>query len=324
MSTTNPNRTPDGGNNGTPHGLGALLRGAADGELSAVQQGELDRHLAAHPQDSARIEFEKGLRKACARVMQSPDEGRAPVALRQIIEASLAARAHKEPQPVVARTHEGGRVEVRAHRWRRVRNLVAVAAAIPLLVAAWLINNRNGPNVQDGADASILPIDFLTREHSHCEGVGPDKLMQIKIADVPKKMREMVGKALGVEPVQQAGFQFVGMTSCRTPGGGNAAHLVFKRHARGEVEGGAEPAGEVRLSVFVQNDKGKRRMTEGLAWNGQGPDTGQAGGPLNISAWLSRDGLDCYVVTDCAASRDLARRALDGPEGEAMLCGSGG
>jgi hypothetical protein len=282
-----------------------------------VQQCELDRHLAAHHQDSARIEFERGLRKACARVMQSPDEGRAPVALRQIIEASLAARAHTEPEPVVARIHEGGRVEVRPHRWRRTAGLIATAAALPLAVAAWLIvGNRTGSS--ESASASIVPFDLLSREH-----LG-EKVQPVSLTEVAEKVRQIIGTPFRAdeftEYAQKAGLTFVGMAPCRTPSGNNAAHLVFRRHARGQTGDESGQVAETKLSLFVQNDRGKHRMTEGLAFDGRGPDTAKASGPL-IRAWLS-NGLVYYVVTDCPDTCDLARQGLNGPDTDAPLCGS--
>lgn len=315
MSTTNPTRPTEGGSNGAPRGLGALLRGAADGELSAPQQAELDRHLAAHPEDSARIDFERELRTACARVMGNSEGCRAPASLRTRIEANLAAGAAKEPETVIARIHEGGRVEVHARRWRRTAGLIATAAVLPLAVAAWLIvGNRTG--LEGAAQASIVPLDFLSRAHSGTI----NRVQPMSIGDVAEKVRQIVGKPLRIDDfVEKAGLTFVGLGACRTPDGSKAAQLVFSRRARGQAGNETGEAADVKLSLFVQNDYGKHRITEGLTWDGRGPDTATNSGPL-IRAWL-HDGLVNYVVTDCPDTCDLARQGLNGPDADAPLCG---
>lgn len=307
----NPEKSSPGEGAGVQLPIGALLRAAADGELSAPQQLQLDRHLAGHAADSARVTFEQDLRRACSRVMSS--EGvRAPDSLRRAVLAQFEA-VPAAPEPVLARiprVHEGGRVEVPARRWRRVGGLMAAAAAIPLLVAGVLLvlnheSDRGSVAVIPAADR-VMQVEFLTKEHCECVTGSLDGLEKVTPEQIPERMRQLVGRPLGIEDLERAGFEFVQMGKCQMPGGGETAHLIFNRQSL--KDDGTRR--EIKLSLFVVNDRNRHRITEGITW--QSPRRNKGDGPT-IRAW-GRDGLIYYLVTECGTSSDLAQQGLEAPE----------
>lgn len=289
----------------------ALLRCAADGELTPSQQAALDAHLQAHPEDAARIRFERDLRQACARAMAGQDVT-APADLRARIAALTARPAAPVPQPaaepevvVVA-----GRIgPARLQRWASLAAAVLLLGAGAALLVRGGMLTRGAPG--DTASAAVVLTNFLSQEHKRCsagrEGSFAQRLRVTDLSRVPEAVQQVLGKPVSVESMAEADFQFIGAGSCRVPGAEKSVHLLFRRMCDGQPSGPP-------VSLFIEPDTGRLNLEEGVTY---AVEEGGRDAP-RVIAW-THDGLVYYLVTSCSVTCESARHRLDAPPSLAGL-----
>lgn len=282
-------------------GTAALLRCAADNELTAQQQAALDAHLAAHPADAARIRFERELRGACCRVMEAQADTAAPPALRTRIVAQIAQTtqiADREAEVVVA-----GRIGPSFLQ----RFSFAAAAVLVAAVGVGLLV-RGGMLAQQGSDAganpAVLLTTFLSEEHNKCSSSNGLLSHKLKVTDpsqVPGTIQKVLGRPVSIESMTAAGFVFIGAGSCAVPDAEKSVHLMFRRPSKRGGDG-------VPVSLFIEADTGRLDLEEGVTY---AVEEG-GGGSARVIAW-THEGLVYYLVTQCSVSCDAARNGLDAP-----------
>lgn len=244
--------------------VGALLRAAADNELSAEDRARLDAHLRDHPEDDARIEFERRLRSHCAGAMQAPP---APAALRERILAiaasagqttdSFSDEADQPDQDALAdRIAERSRVARETHFGGRNRALVGAAAAILLLVAGYSLFSQvlstpgtAGPQ-NAGVANGVSLANFFAAEHDRCAKV-PERSDKFTVADmnrVPDAITRILGAVPSIPDFEAAGMVFRDMGECHVPGEGRSVHV------RLETDGSRCRKG-ISVSLFIQQGR---------------------------------------------------------------------
>lgn len=319
MTASLPPRPDSPGDESGPVSRGVLLRLAADGELTARQEADLDRHLAACPEDVHRIRFERDLRSACARAMDGSIA--APAGLKEKILAARAGEAGPRsagPDAVAARIQPGGRVETRRGLWRRYSGLMLAAAALPLVVAIGFLAVRGGGGGRSAGPGngaatliSSLPLEALARAYK-----GATNLRETSLELIRDEVMRLVGAPVNeLDDLEAAGFQVVGYAPYQLPGGPSAAHIVFRRAASAE-----DRPGDVRLSVFVQNEHG--RYTEGITWKAGGEGSRER---IPFLRTWQCDNKVFYAMSNCPRTVEMARKGLHGPDTEEhYLCGQEG
>ena len=219
--------------------LGALIRCAADDSLSMEQADALRAHLAAHPEDQARIDFERGLRDATASAMNT---GSAPAELREAINNMIASEA-----PTV------GPVETRTRAfWQRTFLPVALAAMILLAFGATLLMTNSPQQTPSGWDSGLNTqvVGWVEREHNKCsesEDYRKQKLPVTNVAEVRNETQRTLGKAPHRIQLDDAGYTLAGYGPCHIPGGGPSGQLIYTPN-----DGNGKP-----ISLFIQRDDGQ-------------------------------------------------------------------
>lgn len=219
--------------------LGALIRCAADDSLSMEQADALRAHLAAHPEDQARIDFERGLRDATASVMHT---GSAPAELRNAIENLIAGGASTV-----------GPAETKSRAfWQRTFLPIAVAAMILLAFGATLLmtNGPQQPPTGWNAGLNTQVVGWVEREHNKCsesEDYRKRKLTVTNVADVRSETQRSLGKAPHRIQLDDAGYTLAGYGPCHIPGGGPSGQLIYTPN-----DGNGKP-----ISLFIQRDDGQ-------------------------------------------------------------------
>lgn len=238
-SPSNPERTPERTNPEVALDLATLIRCAADDNLSMAQADALHAHLVAHPEDQARIDFERGLRDAVATAM---DPGTAPARLRHSIETMFAERPQSDTVgPAATRDRSF---------WRRSFLPTAVAAMVLMAFGVTLIvsNQSRSKDWSDGLGARV--VSWVEREHNKCcDSIEyrQRKLTVTNVADAQEQTRRDLGAAPRRIQLDDAGYTFAGYGPCRIPGGGASGQLIYTPNS-----GEGEP-----ISLFVQRDDGR-------------------------------------------------------------------
>lgn len=248
------------GSSGDLLSIAALLRAAADDELSPEDRARLDAHLRNHPEDDARIEFERRLRVHCAGLMQTDH---APDALRQRVMAIAGSSNtetsfsdHTDQDELADRIAERSRTARAAGFGGRNRALVGAAAAVLLLVAGVsLLSQAIGPS--GPADAQTAGVgngvslaNFFVQEHDRCATV-PRRSDKFTVAD-PSSLPETFSRILGAVPTipdfQAAGMVFRDMGECHVPGEGRSVHVRLNTDGTSCREG-------ISVSLFIQQGR---------------------------------------------------------------------
>lgn len=305
--------SPHDHNHDEPLDRAVLLRCAADDELTEAQDAQLRAHLRDHPEDKASIAFERSLRGACARVMDTPP---CPEALRQRIEAMASGAALQADQTRAHDAHAGDPAQSprgRAGSGRRGqsrsmqrRMINAVAASIALIFGGaflWQMILLSGPDPSVAANAAYV-TNFVGTEHDLCE-TDPTRTLKFsihKLDETPAALSNILGKSPTLPDLIATGLRFRDGGECAVPGGGRSVHLRF------ETDGSAGPAG-VPVSLFIQHGLPTRvRMEPDVAYRLTAQSSGQAQTtPIAIYGWYA-DGLTYYLVTEDEAE---ARRVCD-------------
>lgn len=309
---------PANGGGGEP--LGVLLRAYADGELSGEQREEVERHLERTPDDRPRVQLERDLRAACARVMGGEGSGLPEGVRDRVLRAVAESRAEEtrvgasvgNSEPVRAGRGvdegEGPGVLARIGRWQGYLATAAVLVLAGLIVVV-LVRQAGGPGEQAGsviigsAEATagrVALASFLETQHSRCttdEGVYERKMRLQDPAELPGVFASLSGGSPSIERILEAGFVFKGAGQCRVPGDGESYHLLF-----GPPEGRRFPS---HLSLFVQRDTGELDIEEGETYR-----LDVEGGKRMLAVVWKREGVVYYLVAECSPTRSRACEAL--------------
>jgi len=291
----------------------ALLRAAADGELTPAEAERVDALLCHCHVSRCRVEFERELRSACGRVMSKEC---CPEALRAKIRA-MAATACADADAL------GERPESRAEQTRarsfwtgsRVIGLVAAAAAVIGLAATAVLLVQTPAGAPGAGQLEYVRFrdkvaKFVADEHDRCWQNADAANAKFVIKD-PEAVKDEFQKVLGHRidlPVWHQPTQtllFRGAGKCHVPGSdGKSVHLRFDIP---ESEG--HPMAGV--SLFMAPDTGELPIEPGTTYVIDTVPCG-AGGD-SVLVWTDQGTL-FYLVADAKTGGcDKLRAALGGP-----------
>ncbi|MBL4698141.1 MAG: hypothetical protein JKX70_04840 [Phycisphaerales bacterium] len=296
--------------NGQPMNIAALLRAAADGELTDCQCEELDAYMARCPDTKScaesQIAFEKAMQDCCGRAMSKPC---CPDALREKIMA-IAANA-PENEEAFAQGIEAASAYTKSPSFWSRSPMMGVAAAMLIVVAGTLIWQsaslpiNNAPahlNVQQASYYNRVS-DFVVREHNRCrdDDAAQAKLVRNDIDMATAYFTEVFGHQLVVPDMDQVAgkIEFYGGGDCSVPSTSRSGHLRFDAIA---------PDGQrISLSLFVSPDPGLLPMEEGMTYTIDSKACQDAG--ARLFAWVN-DGIQYLLVSEadedmCAIVREM-------------------
>lgn len=302
--------------------IGQLLRAAADGEpLSDADVERLAQHLSCTPDDRGRLDFERGLRGACRKAMETCPKGHrlcCSEALRERV-ARIAAESRSEgavptgaPAPVGV---EARAAETRSPAfWRTTPGLFFGAAAAVLLLTLGVLFWQSGPRPIEPTDLTYVAYrdevaSFVVGEHGHCQR-DPAHVEEKFVWKSPDEVREHVAEVVG-KPVELPALDLParalvlkGGGRCGVPGNvGRSVHIRLELPAEG-----GHPA--TVMSVFVCGDAGGMPMEPGVTYLLDAPVDGPraGGGKLGeVLAWVE-DGVVFYLVAPEAERTRAAER----------------
>ncbi|MDX9910547.1 MAG: hypothetical protein RBS39_01810 [Phycisphaerales bacterium] len=321
--------------------IAALLRLHADGEaMDPEGVSRLEAHLAAHPEDRARIAFDRELRGAVGRLdsgVVASTELRARIerlaASARSSDASPGLRLAGEPVLEQASGHASGRGTPRFMTW-------GMGLAATLLLGFGLLSVMrsmlqpgaapgNGPVI---AAAGVLAetrftnnlASFVVHEHERCshmeDAAVNAKFTAVDLGHADEALRQVFGRTPHVPDLEAAGLEFEGAGRCGVPGGGASMHMRFLIKDPSFAAGGEDDqaccACGGMVSLFVQEDMGQL-----------GPDTGFAPGRTyklhcegdhaccgcRTLVW-SAEGFVYYLVADAGWLCDRMRSCMGAPE----------
>ncbi len=276
---------------------GAALRAAADGELSLDQfEGPGDASAAR------RVEFERGLREAVARVMDGP---RAPDRLRRRVAeiASGAGGAGGGERDRLAEALEERAGATRTHSFWGGRMVAALAAMLVLTVAGVFVGRSIRAIMP--RDAMVYRTDlavFVSTEHTRTldNDVASKKYIYTTVGDAVRKL----GSTLRGDPdVLPCGDEvtFRGAGPCGVPGVGPSCHFQYIVHL---------PDGTTStVSIFVKQDHNELDLEESAAYRIKTDECGLSG--FEILVWR-RHGLLYTLVAGDDFPRSECLELLDG------------
>lgn len=312
--------------------IGALIRAAADAELTEAQAAEFERLCAERHCTEDRVRFEQTLRECCGRVMRvSPT---CSETLRnKVLACAAAARAEDaeaetdSDQPAPSGPERLAPVTRSQGFWRRSSAMTA-AAAVLLMVAGGLIwqassLSTSGPGSGPGAPAGWTTEQvsyrdsvsgFVTDEHMRC--CRSDKASDAKLVHRDlDAARAHYAQTFGVSqvaftalPPESDAVRFWGGGDCHVPGSKASAHLRFDT---------VDPQGNpLRLSLFIMPDNNRLPMAEGATYRVTSSDCEKAG--VALYAWTS-DGLLHLLVTE--AKGEFCSKVRDSFQAPAQVAG---
>jgi len=288
MPSDRPANPTDDRPRGDALSIGALLRLAADDELTADEADRLERHLREHPEDRARIDSERGLRAHVARF-----GARAPAAssdLRERIAGILAGEAEEADAPVIRRTDRSF--------WQRSLAPLAIAASLLLVVSASLVIRQAAVTTGGGWMNEVFGAEvagFVDREHDRCVELDDAtnlKFVTSTLEGASELMVERLGSAPAMIDLSVRGLTLAGAGGCHVPGDGRSVHLLY----RPTSEAGTP------VSLFVQREVSGFEGADSNSLCIQRPRDERD----EVLVWR-RDGLIYYLV--CPPGRD-ARELL--------------
>jgi len=244
----------------------ALLRAAADGEVTAADQRRLDGLLDAHPHLQSSLEFERALRDATGRVMGAVST---PAGLADRVRAAIRADAE------VADSIDALGEQTRKPAFWARRTWMSVAAVFVLgLSAALIIQATQISQVSLSADQLAYRqqlAGFLSTQHDKtCQDlVEAQKGGKLKFSDPTEyeaEIAKVLNHAVKVPRCDRSRkVYFAGGGRCGVPGEGPSGHMVYN----------AEFA--PNISVFIKLDRGELPLKEGRTYALATEDCGMPG-----------------------------------------------
>ncbi len=227
---------------------GALIRAAADGELSPEQQAAWRALCAASPDAEQRVEFERALRGAVARSMTPTD--RAPAALRERIGAMAEETAGDRPLRLAEEN-------TRANWAGRAARALAVAAVLTLgVIAAFFAGRVSAPGGGSGETYAAQAASLVSGEHDHClrdEVYADRKFALVNPSELPAAMRSIVGRDDVLDLVRLGQVHFLDAGKCKLPEG-SSMHVRFSTE---------DDTGNTHVaSLFLQRDTGRLALEQ--------------------------------------------------------------
>lgn len=217
---------PEGHNQGDLP-IAALLRMAADGELTPELEARLRAHLDAHPGDADRVEFECKLREACACAC-TPDT-HAPPSLRDKVLA--CCRAEATPGPPHADETRRRAFWARPHLAR----FGAIAAVLTLVAAVSFMVGRGGIDLGPVTPQVMMGrvVHFVRREHDRCADMPVHDNAKFTVeqpSGLEPEFAALAGREVSLKTILDAenhGLHFLDAGQCHLPSGGTAMHIRF-------------------------------------------------------------------------------------------------
>lgn len=317
---------PEGCGGESARSVGALIRAAADQELTPEQVAEFERLCAERNCTEDRVKFERTLRESCGRVMTGP-----PCCM-EALRAKIVAMAERTREPgtsdagggmgevgAVGEAEGAERLAPRTRKmdfWRRSPGMAA-AAALLLVVAGTLVWQASRlPTAPAPAGMTQQQVSYRDRvagyvsdEHSRC--CRSDAAAQAKLVHRdPAAARDHYAQTFGAgsvaveaDAVQAGQVSFWGGGDCQIPGSPKSAHVRFDA---------VSPEGEViRLSLFVMPDTDRLPLKPGTTYRMNAAVCDDAG--VALYAWCA-DGLTYLLVTEAKGEFcTMVRQALHAP-----------
>ncbi|MEL7473382.1 MAG: hypothetical protein AAGK04_08695 [Planctomycetota bacterium] len=310
-----------------------LLRRAADGELTDVEQAALDAHLAEHPADRARVETDRAVGERAARALGGVT---APAGLRERVLAAAQANQIQANQIQADHDEVADRVERLSERtrersfWRGAGGVIAMAAAVALLLTTIVLVRPASAERDPFASA----VSFVGEEHVHCVSDlnhATRKFIVADAASAPEAAQRIIGQPVDLAQITRlvgSGFTYEGAGACGVPGG-PSFHMSFVGNDDSQWSG-------QRVSVFVQvapsESKVRTDLAEGVTYKAvSGVPRGEpvqnvaegtpaatesdhkCEGAASIFFWRSGPAV-YYLVTDATVCDKPAREAFEAPE----------
>lgn len=225
-----------------------------DGELAPREAEALQRLLESDPCQRSRVEFQRGLRRRVAAVLQTGCEP--PPGLADRVRRSLAETQHQ-----IESTEESPRGSL-VWSWLRGpqrANVFYVAASLTLVAGAVLVGIFGRPIDQWRRPAPLNlvseAVPYVADEHIRCAGSAPSRLEKAKFKSPEKaasKLSDWLSAPVRVvgmtENLRQTGWEFLGGGYCGVPVAERSAHLLYTRQDL--------PQGPAMLSIFIVPDDG--------------------------------------------------------------------
>ncbi len=287
-------QSPQPPNPDASENIAALLRKAADGELTDAERAVLDGHLNRYPEDRNRLAFEQQLRRACGHVLAGSG---APEGLRERVLARVHTEYSSQPVDAPPDTHtdaDHDRQVPPGSLWVRLTPMARLAAAAVLLLVAgaFLYQVANiGSGVVAPAQAEHLDeiASFVGKEHMRCV-IDPARARKFTIHELdnaPAAFEELIGSSPSFPELASVGLEFLDGGRCHVPGKGDSVHLRFRMCNNPEKI----------VSLFIQTvaDDTDPLFEEGKSYELVRPDASEDG--KTIYGW-SADGLNYFLVAD--------------------------
>jgi len=286
--------------------MAALLRLAADGELTPEERRRVDAHLSQHPEDRARVAFEQSLRDRVATLMSRDVPDAAP--LRESIVAAMRQESETPAAPVQAARSDDDATRVirRTDRsfWRRSLTPIAIAAGILLAATATIIVRQAmvqtaAPTWLDRAQGAEV-ARFVEDEHLRCAALD-DQTNTKFTAHTMTEAQQLIADRLGGSSMpldlSSMGMTLAGAGGCTVPGGGESVHILYRPQS--------PDARPVSLFVQVDTTDFQGEDDECLCLNDYADDH-------EVLLWR-RDGLIFYLVCPRGEAADRVLNTLGAP-----------
>jgi anti-sigma factor RsiW len=291
--------------------LAALIRLAADGEISAEQERRLEIELERDPDLARRVEAEQRLRSSVARAFESAPA--TPAGLRDRVAAAMASAELGDAAPLHKDSVPARMASVTRDRsfWAGPAARVLAAAAALTLVATVFVVSRS-PAGDPAIGSRTRAVQFVASEHGRCVAdiaPGLGKFRVDDAQDMPGLAGDVLGQEITLADLIAGGVQnvaFIDAGRCGVPGGGGSMHLRFEVPS----DAGGEPD---TFSLFVQQNTGSLELSEGVTYALDPSDGGTVDlKSPSIYVWL-RGGLVYYLVVDNAKACGAIREHLAAP-----------
>lgn len=229
-----------------------LIRQQCDGELSAEQAAQLQRHLQQHPEHAKAandmLAFERSLREQVGKVMGEP--ATAPWELKNQIRAALRQDDAVRP--------ESADDSLRRRLWSSPRaNIFAIAATLAVIGGAVLfgIFGRTIDDIPAHPAIDLVAEMATIAGQEHDQFAADSDLLQQQnpyrtVPNAESELSNSLGSPVRVADLSSLGYEFCGAGPCSLPLDVDSSHVVYRKTA---PEGERSPM----VSVFVFPNKRK-------------------------------------------------------------------